>query len=138
MHEVTKTLIFCVIYFYLRWNIITIKNQKLVFVMICVVTCRAGFAYPSRIPEFNHCFSRVRVAWSLALWVMFCRSLFVLFLLAIVFIVCPSIYGFWLPLWYLRFTASDYPFGILDLRLLITSLVSSNFSYNTSNIHYSS
>ena len=37
-------------------------------------------------------------------------------------IVCSSIYGFWLPLWYLLaivlsvlllFTASDYPFGIL-------------------------
>ena len=56
-------------------------------------------------------------------------------------IVCfSSIYGFWLPLWYclaivlsvLRFTASDYPCGIVwplcclsfVLRLLITSLVS--------------
>ena len=56
-------------------------------------------------------------------------------------VVCPSIYGFWLPLWYLlvivlsvllRFAASDYPFGIFwslcclsfDLRLLITPLVS--------------
>ena len=57
-------------------------------------------------------------------------------------IVCPSIYDFWLPLWYLvaivlsvlpRFTTFDYPFGILwplyclsflDLRLLITPLVS--------------
>ena len=58
-------------------------------------------------------------------------------------IVCPSIYGFWLPLWSFfvytivfsvsRFTASDYLFGTfsliplyclsLDLRLLITSLV---------------
>ena len=52
---------------------------------------------------------------------------------------CPSIYGFWLPLWYLMtivlsvlFTASDYHFGILCplyclsfyLRLLITPLVS--------------
>ena len=113
---------------------------------------------------------------------MFCRSLFVLFLLAIVLsvllrftdfdylfgifwplyclsfdllilitslvsfghcIVCPSsIYGFWLPLWYLlaivlsvllRFTDFDYLFGIFwplyclsffDLRILITSLVS--------------
>jgi hypothetical protein len=26
------------------------------------------------------------------------------------------------PLWYLRFTASDSPFGILDLRLLISPL----------------
>jgi hypothetical protein len=58
-------------------------------------------------------------------------------------VVCPSsIYGFWLPLWYLlavvlsvllRFTDSDYLFGIFwplccqsffDLRILITSLVS--------------
>ena len=57
-------------------------------------------------------------------------------------IICTtSIYGFWLPIWYLlaivssfllRFTASDYPFGIFwslhrlsfDLRLLITPLVS--------------
>jgi hypothetical protein len=58
-------------------------------------------------------------------------------------IVCPSIYGFWLPLWYFffntivlsdpRFTASNYLFGTfsliplyclsLYLRLLITSLV---------------
>ena len=53
-----------------------------------------------------------------------------------------SIYIFWLPLWYLlaivlsvllRYTESDYPFGILwplccqfffDIRILITSLVS--------------
>jgi len=49
---------------------------------------------------------------------MFCRSLFVRFLLAVVFSVL------------LRFTASDYSFGILDLRLLITPLVSSNFSDN--------
>ena len=39
-------------------------------------------------------------------------------------VICPPIYGFWLPLWYLRFTDSDYPFGILDLRILITPLVS--------------
>ena len=59
------------------------------------------------------------------------------------FIVCPSIYSFWLPLWYFffdiivlsvpRFTTSDYLFGTLSLiplyclslylRLPITSLV---------------
>jgi hypothetical protein len=58
-------------------------------------------------------------------------------------IICPSIYGFWLPLWYFffntivlsvpRFTASDYLFGTFsliplyylsfDLLLLMTSLV---------------
>ena len=51
-------------------------------------------------------------------------------------IVCPSIYGFWLPLWYLQ--ASRCPFALFSLslyclsfsylRLLITSLVSSSFS----------
>ena len=71
---------------------------------------------------------------------MFCISLFVLFLLAIVFVCSFSIYGFLLPLWYLvaivlsvlRLTSPDYLFGILwplcclsfDLRLLITPLVS--------------
>jgi hypothetical protein len=63
-------------------------------------------------------------------------------------IVCPLIYGFWLPLWYLVaivlsvlwHTDSDYPFGILwplycmsfDIRILMTPLVSSNFSFNCS------
>jgi hypothetical protein len=69
-------------------------------------------------------------------------------------IVCLSIYVFWLPFWYLqtfiltivlsvfRFMSSDYPFGIFkllfwplyclsfDLRLLITLLVPSNFSFD--------
>jgi hypothetical protein len=55
-------------------------------------------------------------------------------------VVYPSVYGFWIPLWYhvaialyiLRFTASHCPFGILwplccisfGLRLLIVPLVS--------------
>jgi hypothetical protein len=90
-------------------------------------------------------FHWVRVARSLVLLVVV--SPFVFFLLAIMLSVLPRltatdypfgildlrllitplvswIYGFWFPLWYLRFTASDYPFGILDLRLLITPLVS--------------
>ena len=56
------------------------------------------------------------------------------------YVVCPLIYSFWLPLWYLLvimlfvlwFTDSDYLFGIFwslcclsfDLQILITSLVS--------------
>ena len=82
------------------------------------------------------------------LWSLYCLSYLRLPITPLVSfghcIVCPSIYGFWLPLWYLvaivlsvlLFTASDYPFGILwplyclsfYLRLLITPLVSSNFS----------
>ena len=30
-------------------------------------------------------------------------------------VVCSSIYGLWLPLWYLRFTDYDYPLGIIKL-----------------------
>ena len=91
----------------------------------------AEIAYPS---EAHQVYSGVLVP---RLCVMFCRSLFVLF--SVHCVVCFfSIYGFWLPLWYLRFTASDCPFGIfcqlccmsfIDLRLLIAPLVSSNFSY---------
>jgi hypothetical protein len=84
------------------------------------------------------------------LWPLYCLS-FDLRLLITSLVSCghcvvsPSTYGFWWPLWYfvaivlsvLRLTASDYLFGILwplyclsfDLRLLITPLVSSNFSY---------
>jgi hypothetical protein len=50
-------------------------------------------------------FSGVRVTRSLVLYVMFCRSLFVLFLLAFVLSVL------------LRFTDSDDPFGIFKLFL---------------------
>jgi hypothetical protein len=50
-------------------------------------------------------FSEVRVARSLAFCIVFCRSLFVVFLLAIVLSV------------FLRFTAADYPFAILKLFL---------------------
>ena len=83
------------------------------------------------------------------LWPLYCISFLELWLLITLLvscdhcIVCPSsIYDFWYPLWYLlaivlsvlpRFTTSDNPFGILwplyclsflDLRLLITPLVS--------------
>jgi len=62
-------------------------------------------AYPSWDPISPPVLSGVQVAQSLAFCVMFCRSLFVSFLL---------------PL---------YSVAFLDLRLLIGSLVSSNFSY---------
>ena len=71
-----------------------------------------GTASPSRAHALPPVFNRVHVAQSLVFYVVFCRSLFVLFLLVIVLSVL------------LRFTASNYMFGILDLRLLITYLVS--------------
>ena len=82
-------------------------------------------------------------------WSLCCRAFFDSRLLITSLVSCgqcvvwpSSIHGFWLPLWYLvaivlsgllRFTTSDYPFGILwplcclfffDSRLLITPLVS--------------
>jgi hypothetical protein len=86
--------------------------------------------------ESTPVFNGVRDAQSWFFCVMFCRSLFVLFLSVIIFFVLwftVSDYPFgifWLPLWYLRFTVSDYPFGILDLQYLITPLVSSNLSFS--------
>ena len=74
------------------------------------VTSRAGTAYPSGAPEFTPVFSGVRVTRSLVLYVCFvdrCLSFkFVLFLLAIVLSVL------------LRYTDSDYPFGIFKLYLI--------------------
>ena len=46
--------------------------------------------------------SGVRVAESLVLFVVLCRSLFCLYFYVGYCIVCQSIYGFWLPLWYLQ------------------------------------
>jgi len=47
-------------------------------------------------------FSGVRVARSLCFCAMFCRSLSICPFSFGHCIVCPSIYGFWLPLWYLQ------------------------------------
>jgi hypothetical protein len=59
-------------------------------------------------------------------------------------VVCPSIYGFWLPFWYLQaslcpfafFLLSLYCFSFFYLRLLITSLVSSSFSLSFCPFHF--
>ena len=64
-----------------------------------LATSGAGTSYPLGAPEFTHYFSGERVTRSL---VMFCTSLFDIFHLAIV-------------LFDLRFTDSDYPFGIFKL-----------------------
>jgi len=91
-------------------------------------------------------FSGVRVVRSLAICVVFCRPLFVcyvvLFRLAFVLSVLlrytASDYPFgifWSPLWYLLITpllSSDYPFGIFRLPLWylpITPLLSSDYPF---------
>jgi hypothetical protein len=75
-------------------------------------TSIAGIAYHSGAPEFTPIFRGARaIVQSLDFCVVFSRSLFVLFLLVIV--------------WSIFF----------DFRLPITPLVSSNFSYTSINIH---
>jgi len=78
-------------------------NKSFAKFQLCLkIFCQLHTEYPSRGHEFTSGFSGVRVALSLVFCVMFCRSLFVLFSCGHC-IVCPSsIYGFWLPLWYLQ------------------------------------
>jgi hypothetical protein len=66
-----------------------------------------GTTHPSGQPEFTPGFQWVRITRTLAVYVMFCRSLFVLLdllFLAIVLSVLP------------RNTDYDYPFGVLKLK----------------------
>jgi hypothetical protein len=56
-------------------------------------TCGAGTTYPSEVSELTPVFR------SVVFCVMFCRSLFVVFCLAL---YCLSIYGFWLSILYLQ------------------------------------
>ena len=85
----------------------------------CVVCSSSiyGFWLPLwYLPTFGHCVvcsSSIYGLW-LPLWYLPTFGHCVVF--------SSSIYGFWLPLWYLRYTDSDCPFGILDIRILITSL----------------
>ena len=72
--------------------------------------------YPSGAPEFTPVISGFRVARSSDFCVMFCRSLFVLLFLFFWSLCC---------LFYFRFTASDYPFGIYKLFLVLVG------NYNT-------
>jgi hypothetical protein len=70
-------------------------------------------------------FSGVRVARSLVFCVMICRSFFVM--LSFFFghcVVCPSIYGSWLPLWY-RQTCLNVNFGLASLSHSIYQLIDS-------------
>ena len=60
-------------------------------------------------------YSEVRVARPLIFCLVFCRSLFVILFFLSWLLRCLSF--FW-------FMDSDYPFGILDLQILITPLVS--------------
>ena len=83
-------------------NIIRVVNSNSM-----AATSAAGTTHPSGAHAFIPIFSVVHIAQTLAHCVVFCKSFFflVLFLLAIVFSVL------------LRFTASDYPFGVFKIFL---------------------
>jgi hypothetical protein len=68
------------------------------------VTNGAGTVDPSGAPEFTPVFSGVCVTRSLVLCVMFCKSLFVIFIL----VIALSVLGFTVP---------DYNFSIFKLFL---------------------
>ena len=62
----------------------------------------AGTTYPSGAPEVTPIYSGYRVARSLIICVVFCRTLFVLFSFGHC-VVCPFTFcSFWLPNWYLQ------------------------------------
>jgi hypothetical protein len=83
--------------------------QYLWFVTLFVIgaTSGPGNDYPSRAPEFTPDLYWVRVARSFVFCVVFCKSLFV-----------QLSFCLW-PLSVLRFTSSNYPFGIFKLFLFM-------------------
>ena len=95
-------------------------------------TSGAATAYPSGAPEFPPGFSLCS-CYSIFSFKYVCfadRCLsFCTFSFGHYVVCSSSTYGFWLAHWYLRHTDSDCTFGILDLRILIAPLVSSNSSF---------
>jgi hypothetical protein len=72
-------------------------------------TSGGGTAYPSEAPEFTSGFSGVRVTRSLVLYVCFVDRCFSFCIFSFGHcVVCSSIYGFWLPLWYLQTLLESY------------------------------
>ena len=104
----TWSLVFCVVF-----------CRSLFWVFFCPLYCLSSFdsrilitplvstnsSYPWRASELNPGFCGLHGAWSLVFCVVFCRSLF---------------WGFFCPFYcVLRFTDSDYHFGICKLFLSI-------------------
>ena len=86
------------------------------------VTHWEGTAYPSGALEFMHDF-QLGSCCSIFSFVDRCLSLCP-FSFGHCIVYLSLIYGFWVPLWYLWFMASECPFGISDLWLLSAPLVS--------------
>jgi len=99
-YDPVETSVLFMIFIYIKKEMI-IRQSSMIHVLCAIATCGAESAILSGAQEFNPDFSDGR---SLVFCEMFCRSLFVL--LSIVLSVL------------LRFTASDYLFGIFKLFLL--------------------
>ena len=79
------------------------KKYSICITIFCVIS-GAGTSYPSEALEFIPGFYWGSFYSIFSFMCMFCRSLFVLSYFSFGHcVVCPSsIYGFWLPLWYLQ------------------------------------
>ena len=98
------------------------------------VTSGAGTAYPYGVPEFTPGFSGVRVTRSLVLYVCFvdrCLS-FCSFSFGHCVVCSSSIYGFWLPLWYLQILLFIYQYNT-TFWLMNCFHFSSNWQKNINN-----
>jgi len=82
-------------------------------------TSTEGTAYLSRSPQFIPFFSGVCVAGSLVFYVVFCRSLFVFFLLVIVLSVLLQITVFDYPIWYFKTCLITIKMALYSLHLCI-------------------
>ena len=143
--------------FYLRLYLFGI--YKLVFVLLPFSFCLYCLSFYLRLLITSLVSSSLSLSFCPFILSLYCLSFFYLrllitFLVKILFvllpfffchcIVCPSIYGFWLPLWYLQaslcpfalFILSLYCLSFFYLRLLITSLVSSSLSLSFCPFHF--
>jgi hypothetical protein len=93
----------CPVTMCMHWTGKTQISKRCLWTLKVGATSGEEIANPSGAPEFTPGFSWGSCYSIFSFMCMFCRSLFVL--LYFFFghcVVCSSIYGFWLPLWYLQ------------------------------------
>ena len=116
-YNTSQTLHECQYVMCLLWNVVFAQRDACelskagrikIFISFGVTLCMQNHAYIYILyMTFFSCCSIVRKRLFL-LFGTFCSWLLITSLV-------PSVHGFWLPLWYLLSTASDYPFGIFKL-----------------------
>jgi hypothetical protein len=98
------SLVFCVVFcrslllgFFCRLYCLSFDDLRILITLLV----SSNSSCPYRASELNPSLCRVYGAWSLVFCVVFCRSLF-WFVFSHCIVCSSSIYGFWLPLWYLQ------------------------------------